>query len=141
MSAEDNKTLVEGYLRAVWAEGDLEAVERFAAPDYKRHVSPRTPPLDLTAQIERLRGIRAAFPDVTIDTDAIVGDDKGATLRSTMRGTHLGDFLDIPATGRTIEVGLVDYFRVEHGKFVDQWGGPDMFDLLKQLGASFSVGD
>jgi steroid delta-isomerase-like uncharacterized protein len=141
VSAAENRALVEGYVRAVWAEGDLDAVERFVAPGYQRHVSPKVPPLDLAAQIERLKGIRAAFPDVTIDTDAIVGDDEGATLRSTMRGTHLGEFLGIPATGRTIEVGLVDYFRVEDGKFVDQWGGPDIFDLLKQLGASFSVGD
>ena len=141
MSADDNRALLEGYLREVWAAGDPDAVERFTGPDYKRHVSPKSPPLDRAAQIERLKGMREAFPDITIAADDIIAADDGVMLRSTFRGTHLGEFLGIPATGKAVEVGLVDYFRVEDGKFVDQWGGPDMLDLLTQLGASFSAGD
>lgn len=141
MSADDNKALLEGYLEEVWAKGDPDAVERFAAPEYKRHVSPNAPPLDRSAQIERLKGMRAAFPDISIEADDIIAADQGVTLRSTFRGTHSGEFFGIPATGRYVEVGLVDYFRVENGKFVDQWGGPDMFDLLTQLGATFTPGD
>lgn len=141
MSAVENRALLERYLNDVWAEGNPNAVERFAAPDYKRHGSPTAPPLDAAAQIERLKGIRAAFPDIVIEADEIIAADEGVTLRSTFRGTHLGEFFGIPATGKYVEVGLVDYFRIENGKFVDQWGGPDMFDLLRQIGASFTPGD
>ena len=141
MSADDNKALLEGYLREVWTEGNPDAIGRYVAPDYQRHMSPMAPALDPATQVERIKGIRAAFPDISIVADDMIADEGGVAFRSTMRGTHLGEFLGIPPTARAIEVGLVDYIRIEDGKFVEQWGGPDMFDLLKQLGATFTVGD
>lgn len=141
MSADDNKALLEAYLREVWGESNPEAAERFVAPNYKRHMSPTAPPLDPATQIERLKGILTAFPDVSIEADDIIADEHGVAFRSTMRGTHRGELLGIPPTGKTIEVSLVDFIRIDDGKFVEQWGGPDMFDLLKQLGASMTVSD
>ncbi|MDH3471386.1 MAG: ester cyclase [Acidimicrobiia bacterium] len=41
-----------------------------------------------------------------------------------MRGTHDGEFLGIPATGRTVTVGLMYLIRIEDGGFAAQWGGP-----------------
>jgi predicted ester cyclase len=55
-----------------------------------------------------------------------------------MYGTHQGMFQGIQPTGKTINVTLIDIIRVEHGKFMEHWGGPDLFDLLKQLGATLS---
>ena len=60
-------------------------------------------------------------------------------FRSTMRGTHRGEFLGIPPTGIQVTVGLLDVIRIENGKFVEQWGGPDLLDLVQQLGAEISV--
>jgi predicted ester cyclase len=56
-----------------------------------------------------------------------------------MCGTHHGELMGIAPTGKQVTVGLVDMIRVEDGKFVEQWGGPDLFDLLRQLGAVFSI--
>jgi predicted ester cyclase len=56
-----------------------------------------------------------------------------------MQGTHQGVFQGIQPTGKTITVSLIDIIRVEHGKFIEHWGGPDLFDLLKQLGLGFSI--
>ena len=53
-----------------------------------------------------------------------------------MRGTHQGEFLGIAPTGKEVTVSLPDMVRIENGKFVEQWGGPDLFDLIRQLGAS-----
>jgi predicted ester cyclase len=44
--------------------------------------------------------------------------------------------LGIPPTGRTVEVTLVGIVRVEDGRFAEQWGGPDMLDLVRQLGGT-----
>jgi predicted ester cyclase len=56
-----------------------------------------------------------------------------------MRGTHQGEFLGIPPTGKQVTVGLVDVIHIENGKFVEQWGGPDLLDLVQQLGGEISV--
>lgn len=139
MSAEANRALLDGYIDEVWVRDNPEGIERFVAPHYQRHMSPTTPPLDPKMQVERIKGFRAAFPDIDIVVHAVVAEEDHVAFHSTMRGTHLGEFLGIPPTGKTFEVNLVDFIRIEDGKFVEQWGGPDMLDLLKQLGASLTA--
>lgn len=140
MTAGDNEKLLERYVREVWEKGNPEAVTRFASEDFRRHGRPETEPLDLAGQIERLNGFRAAFPDITIEVDDVISSDTHICFRSTMRGTHEGDLMGIPPTGRQVTVQLVDMIRVEGGRFAEQWGGPDMLDLLRQLGATIQIG-
>lgn len=136
MSAEENAALLERYISEVWKAANPEAVRRFAAESFRRHRSPLSEPLDREGQVALLKGFRDAFPDITIEVEDVVATDDRIAFRSTMRGTHEGEFLGIPPTGRHVTVGLVDILRVQDGKFVEQWGGPDLLDLLKQLGAS-----
>lgn len=133
MSAEANEQLLARYVREVWDGGDLEALERFLSPDYKRHVSPTLPPLDRDGQIERLRGFRSGFPDITLTVEDVVAGDDRVAFRSTIRGTHRGLFAGRDATENQITVGLIDIVRIEDDLFVEQWGGPDMADLFRQL--------
>lgn len=141
MTAEENERLLARYVREVWDEANPDAVERFAADGFRRHGSPGSQPLDRTAQIQRLKTFREAFPDMTIEVEDVVTTSDRIAFRSTMRGTHRGQFLGIPPTGRKVTVGLVDIIRVENGEFVEQWGGPDMLDLVRQLGATVRSGE
>lgn len=140
MTEADNKRLLEAYLREVWSGHDPRAVARFAHPSYRRHMSATAPPLDLARQIERLIGLLAAFPDVTVTLQDAVAEGDRVAFRSVLQGTHLGDFLGIPPTGRQVTVTLVDVLRVEDGRIAEQWGGPDLYDLLRQLGAVIVAG-
>jgi steroid delta-isomerase-like uncharacterized protein len=138
MSASENKALLTRYFEEVWEKKNPQAARQFLAPDYKRHTSPTTTPYSVEDQIQRLTGIRAAFPDIQVTVEEMVAEDGFITFLSTMRGTHQGDILGVPPTGKKVEVILLDMIRIENGKFVEQWGGPDFFDLLRQLGAKFS---
>ena len=93
------------------------------------------------SQFERVRRLGTAYPDLAIVVDDIIADDHGVSFRATLQATHLGDFAGIPATGRSIEVQLVDFMQIEDGKIVGQWGGPDMRDMVQQLGATLSLGE
>ena len=139
MSTEDNRALLRRYMSEVWEHGEPEAVKRFVAPSYRRHTSPATQPLDLAGQIQRLKGFREAFPDIGIQVENVIAEDDSIALRSTLRGTHLGQFLGIPPTGRKVTVNIIDVIRIEDGLFAEHWGGPDLFDLLRQLGATFEA--
>lgn len=139
MHAEENKQLLRRYVSEVWDNGNLEALRDFLAPDYRRHVSPALPPLDLDAQVERLAGFREAFPDIALRIDEITAEDDRISFRSTITGTHQGEFAGLPPTGERVTVGLVDVIRVEGGKFAEQWGGPNMADLFRQLGAVYRI--
>ena len=140
MSAEDNKALVRRYLEEVWHKGNIGAVDAFLAPNYRRYLSPTAAPLTPDGQRERVAGFRAAFPDIQLTIEDMFAEGDRVAFRSTMRGTHQGVFQGIAPTGRQVTVSLIDVVRVEHGKLVEHWGGPDLWDLIQQLGAVVSVG-
>jgi steroid delta-isomerase-like uncharacterized protein len=141
MSTEDNKQLLHRYVTEVWDNGNLEALREFLAPDYRRHVSPTLPPLDLEGQMQRLAGFRSALPDITLTVEDVMAEADRIAFRSTINGTHYGELAGLPPTGKHITVGLVDILRVEDGRFAEQWGGPNMADMFRQLGAVHRIED
>lgn len=141
MTAGDNEKLLERYVTEVWDNGNPEAVESFASEDFRRHGRPGSEPLDLGDQIERLQAFRSAFPDIGIRVDHVMTSDDHIAFRSTMTGTHQGELMGIAPTGLKVTVQLVDMIRVEAGKFAEQWGGPDMLDLVRQLGGEIRPPD
>jgi predicted ester cyclase len=59
--------------------------------------------------------------------------------RSTRRGTHQGEFMGRPATGKTITISGFDLARVAGGKIAEHWGMGDMLSLLRQRGGGVSA--
>ena len=144
MSTTDSLAVVRRYAEEVWDPSnpfDPDVLRRYFSPSLKRYTSAVSPPLDPEAQIARLQGIRTAFPDVTIVADDYVAEGDTVVVRATLRGTHRGEFLGIPATGRPVQATIVDFIRIEDGLIAEQWGGPDVFDMLRQIGVTFTARD
>jgi len=139
MSVAENKLLLDEYITEVWDSANIGAIRRFLSPSFQRHVSPVLPSLDVEDQIDRITGFREAFPDVRLTVQEVTAEDDRVAFRSVFRGTHLGEFAGIPPTGNQVVVGLLDVIRIKDGRFIEQWGGPDLFDLLRQLGATVSA--
>jgi steroid delta-isomerase-like uncharacterized protein len=79
----------------------------------------------------------AAFPDLRMDPQDVIasGDKVVARLRAT--GTHKGEFMGIPATGRAVDVQLIDIMRFGgDGRVVEHWGVVDALTMMRQLGAA-----
>jgi predicted ester cyclase len=57
------------------------------------------------------------------------------TGRKTLRGTHKGELMGIPPTGKTVDIEVIDILAVKDGKITDHWNLVDQLGLLKQLGA------
>ncbi len=81
------------------------------------------------------RMLRTAFPDLhaTVE-DQVAEGDKVAT-RFTARGTHRGELQGIPPTGNSMQITGIVISRFANGKIVEQWGNPDVFSLMQQIGA------
>jgi predicted ester cyclase len=62
------------------------------------------------------------------------------TTYKTYYGTHQGEFLGIPATGKKISFYTVDAMRVVDGKITEHWGVATLLDLMQQLGVVPSLG-
>ena len=77
---------------------------------------------------------RTAFPDfrVTIEDEVTVGNR--VATRGYFTGTHNGEFMGIPATGRTFRCTYSDIWCLEDGKGRENWVQMDMLGLMQQLG-------
>jgi len=133
MSAEDNKALVRQFLAEVRNGWTQAVIERFFAPDYRRHLTPTGPHLTREEQRERASRLRVAFPDADVALEDILAEGDRVAYRSTIRGTHRSSFLGVAATGRRVTVALFAIVRIENGRLAEEWGGLDQVDLLRQL--------
>jgi steroid delta-isomerase-like uncharacterized protein len=79
--------------------------------------------------------MRSGFSDVRWSLEETIAEGDKMAARFTMRGTHDGTFFGVPATGRKIEVRAMNFYRLAGGKFVEEYGQPDLLGLLQQIGA------
>ena len=135
MPAEENKASIRRYVEEAWNKGNVDIMDELMAAHYARHMAISAPPLTRDGQKQRILGFRRAFPDLRLTIEDMVAEGEKVSFRLTLRGTHQGDFMHVPPTGKQIVVGAVDVARFEDGKVVEQWGQTDMLGLLQQLGA------
>jgi predicted ester cyclase len=134
MSAESNKEIVRRY-RAAHNANNLDALNDIVAQDLISHNSlPGLPPGLAGGKLAH-QAFVAAFPDVQTETLDLFGEGDRVLERYVARGTHRGDFMGIPPTGRKIEVGSMSVYRIANGKIVEHWGENDSMALMQQLGA------
>jgi steroid delta-isomerase-like uncharacterized protein len=135
MSAEENKASIRRYVEEAWNKGNVDIMDELMAAHYSRHMAISAPPLTREGQKQRILGFRRAFPDLCLTIEDMIAEGEKVSFRLTLRGTHQGEFMRVPPTGKQIEVGAVDVARFEDGKVVEQWGQTDMLGLLQQLDA------
>ena len=78
--------------------------------------------------------LRSGFPDLQATVHDQVADDDKVVTRKTLHGTHRGEFMGIPPTGRSAALEIIDILRVRDGKITDHWCVVDQLGLLQQLG-------
>lgn len=134
MSADQNKALVRRFFDLV-REGNIDAFDDLISPDLIEHeeLPGLTRNREGVKQFFRMFG--QAFPDLQITLDDVLADEEKVVARSTWRGTHQGEFMGLPATGKAITFSVIDIMRVADGKMVEHWGQADTLGLLQQLGA------
>ncbi len=81
-----------------------------------------------------LNGYRSAFPGLKVQVDELLAFDNAMLLSYTLTGTHRGEFLGNPATGRSVKIhGMVrSLFR--EGKIAEESELLDQLALFEQLG-------
>ena len=77
--------------------------------------------------------MKRAFPDLQARIEDIFGAGDKVAVRVRFRGTHAGDFLGFPATGRTIEYASHEFYRIADGLIAEEWICSDTATLLRQL--------
>ena len=133
--SEENKAVVRSAYAAI-GTGDLGALAALIAEDLVEHdVVPGMPPTK-AGVIQFFTGMRASFSGFTLTVHDMIAEGERVVTRATMSGTHVGEFMGMPATQKHVEVPVADYFRLVNGKVVEHWGVTDTGIMMEQLGAS-----
>jgi steroid delta-isomerase-like uncharacterized protein len=133
MSTHRNKQLARRLYDEVLNDGNIAAVDELAVQNYEEHDPLPGQGTGCEGLKERFTMLMDAFkPRFTIE-DVIAEDDR-VMVRWTNTGTHVGVFLGIPPTGRTVTVAGIDVYRVQDGKLAEHWHVVDQLAMLQQLG-------
>jgi steroid delta-isomerase-like uncharacterized protein len=131
---EQNKELVKS-MSIAWSQGDFEAYKTGVAPEYLWYTPSRsTEPMSLEDTIEFGKMMHNAFADITFNIEELEAVGDKVISRYIMRGTHVGEFQGIPATGNKIESSGIIISRIEKGKIVEDREEFDNLGLMMQLG-------
>jgi steroid delta-isomerase-like uncharacterized protein len=77
-----------------------------------------------------------AFPDLKVVVDDVIVEGRKMAVRWVATGTHQGDTLGFPATGREMRITGISIVYVKGGKIVEGWDSYDQHGMLQQLGLS-----
>ena len=139
MPEAENKALVRRLLAELRDGWSPVIIERYFAPAYRRHLTATSTPLTRVEQRQRATRLRVAFPDAQSTLEDIFAEGDRVAYRLTIRGTHTGEFLGVPASGRQVAVSFIAIVRIVDGKLVEEWGGLDQPDLIRQMRGSPSA--
>lgn len=135
MSTEDNKALIRRVLEEAINQGRLEVVDELVAPwqDSRKERSQCQASLERTKQAICM--FRHAFPNLYITIDDQIARGNKVVTRWTAHGTHLGELMGLPSTGRDVTVTGIAIGRVVANRLVEYWGNFDALGLIQQIGA------
>ena len=132
--SEDNKAVARGVFEA-WERGDLDALDGLVAGDAVDHDAYNP------FREEGLEGLKklvqmyvGAFPDTSFAIEQQVAEGDLVATRWTATGTHQGELMGNPASGRSVKITGTAIDRIQDGKVVESWGNWDTLGMFQQLG-------
>ena len=128
-----NKAFVSHLVREVIGHGNFSLVDELVSPDYVGHSS--SPEMNTREGHKQFFiALRNAFPDLELSIEDQIAEGDKVVTRWIARGTHRGEFMGIPPTGKRVVLSGIDIDRVADGKLAECWTVSDDLSLLKQLG-------
>ena len=129
--SERNKAIAHRLYEEVINQGKLDIADELLAPDSHSHAGAPSGPEGLERHVSMLR---AAFPDLHHSIEDVIAEGNKVVVRTTLSGTHVGDFMGIPATGRQFTQEHIHILRLEQGKVAEHWAQMDNVGMMRQLG-------
>jgi steroid delta-isomerase-like uncharacterized protein len=131
MSSE-NKALIRRYVEECIGRNDMSLMDTLLAADYVWHAP--SGDLDLQAYKQFQPSVLAAFPDGHWTIEDMVAEGDRVAWRFRFDGTHRGEFMGFPATGRPFRLAGFVMSRIAEGRIAEEWEIFDGADMARQLG-------
>jgi steroid delta-isomerase-like uncharacterized protein len=133
--SDRNKELMRQFYEEVINAGNIDLIDELLSDDFVEHEEfPGITP-DREGVKQFFRMFKQAFPDGTMTPEDMIAEGDLVAARATIRGTHQGEFMGVPATGKQIDVTAVEIVQFADGKATAHWGVTDAMGMMMQLGA------
>ena len=133
MSIESNKAVVRRFREAL-AAGDVDEAFAVFAPDAVIHMGSAPEPLGMEGFKQMGQLLLSAFSGSSSTVEAMIAEGDLVVSRITFRGTHTGDMMGIPPTGKSVAMSEIIIDRVVEGQIVESWRLFDQMAMMQQLG-------
>ena len=134
-NSDANKVLVRRFVEELKNKRHLDQLGEIFAADYQEHNATVSGfGSGIAGYKNFLNHLFTAFPEDHVTIDEIVAEGDRVAYRGTESGTHLAEFLGIPATGKSATWTEIQFFRFRDGKVVEHWVDVDLFSWFQQLG-------
>ena len=138
MSAGQNKATIRRFYTEAFDKGNLDVLDELVTDDFVAHAPAEPGHDEETQDAERLKQEiarnRAAFPDLTFNLQDMVAEGDTVAIRWSATGTHEGQLMDLPPTGKQVRLDGMNFLRFEDGKIAEDWVLWDSLGLMQQLG-------
>jgi predicted ester cyclase len=132
--SEQNKAAVRRFIQKGLNEQNLDEFDNYYFPEVVNHVLPPNMPQGVEGTKMFASMFIGAFPNLDVTVDDLVAEGNKTVLRWTARGTHQGDLMGVPPTGKNILITGMAIDRFEDGRSVEHWEILDQLGMMQQLG-------
>ena len=133
---EKNKAICKVFFDELFNQGNVAAIEKFVDSSVKVHKTFPWQREGAKAFYDTIEVFKLGFPDLKIKFDDILGEGDKVMCKFTVNGTHKESFLNIPATGKTVEYEEVNIVRFRDEKIIEHWAVADTYSLMQKLTGS-----
>jgi len=134
MSAEQMKAAAKRFIEQGFNKKDPAEFDVYFSSKLVDHALPPGMPEGLEGRKMFISAFFAGFPDLQIHIDDQVAEGEKLVTHWTARGTHQGELMGIPPTGKSVNVTGIAIDHFENGQSVEHWEVFDQMGLMVQLG-------
>lgn len=135
MSVNDNKEAIRRFWEEVFNQRKLELIDTLFTEDYVYHGAAGQDVRGREGLKQFLTMYFNAFPDMHAEVEDVFGEGDKVASRAMCRGTHKGELMGMPPTGKQIAIRVICTNRFEGNRAAEDWELPDLFGMMQQLGA------
>jgi len=131
---QENKAVVRRMIEELWNQQKVDVADELFSADSTAPDIPGLPPGPMGTKIVAQMFL-TAFPDLKMTIEDMVAEEDRVAVRFTETATHKGDFMGVPASGKSVKFTEMAFLQLKDGKITSSWYNVDMMTIMQQIGA------
>ncbi|KRB58530.1 ester cyclase [Flavobacterium sp. Root186] len=133
MTLEQNKQVVIKFNKEFFQCGNTEITKELLSDSFTNHTASPNAPKDASAMIMFITAFHKGFSNISVRIDEVLAEADKVSLRKTITAIHTGEFMGKTATGKKVEMNVIEIDILKDGKITDHWSRNDFIQIVQGL--------